>query len=169
MLSTCVLGVLSIVLVIFHASSAPVDVVNWAKSDPSESLPHPALPQTSELKDYAHIVLKARRLFTNFSCSACKYAVRLLQDMFDSKMTFDAMAEAAAEICYLTGKYSKDVCKGVAHTFKVGASIKCKHVPVKNSYLFEVWGSLRFVFTQFLWRYKPCASSYEYWKLVVGP
>lgn len=121
--STRVLGCLSVMLVIFQASSAPVDVVNLLKAPgPSESFE--ALPVYSETgssvkEEYTQAILKAKGLFSNFTCAACRYAVRLLQDMFDSKMSFNAIADAAGEICSLSGAYHENVCKGVTHTFKV--------------------------------------------------
>lgn len=120
-MSTDVLGCLSVMLVIFQASSAPVEVVNVPKTPESfESLPVLYTEIGSTVKeDYTHAILKAKGLFSNFTCSACRYAVRLLQDMFDSKMSFDAIADAAGEICYLSGAYHKNVCKGVTKTFKV--------------------------------------------------
>jgi hypothetical protein len=111
-------------LVIFQASSAPVDVVNLAKaSGPAES--YEALPvlytnieSTSE-EGYTDTIMKAEGLFSNFSCSACRYAVKIVQSMFDRKMSFDAIADAIGEICAISKAYSKTVCKGVAQTFKV--------------------------------------------------
>lgn len=59
--------------------------------------------------------------FSNLTCSACKYVVKFLRDMFDKKMSFDAIAEAAAEVCYLAKIQDKNVCDGVTQTFKVGS------------------------------------------------
>lgn len=121
--STRVLGCLSIMLVIFQASSAPVDTVNFVKA-PDTSKSFAALPVYTKIgstveENYHQAILKGKDLFSNFSCAACRYAVKLLQDMFDSKMSFNAIADAVGEICSLSGAYHKNVCKGVAHTFKV--------------------------------------------------
>lgn len=125
-MSTRILGCLSVMLVVFQASSAPVDVINLPKApNPSES--YEALPVlytntgSTVKEDYMKAIDKVKGLFSNFTCAACRYAVKLLQDMFDSKMSFDAIADAAGEICYLSGAYHKRVCKGVTQTFKVNS------------------------------------------------
>lgn len=123
-MSTRVLGCLSVMLVVFQASSAPVDVVNVPNApDPSENFEELPVVYTnigSTVKeDYTKAILDAKGIFSNFTCKACRYAVKLLQDMFDSKMSFNAIADAAGEICYLSGAYHKNVCKGVTKTFKV--------------------------------------------------
>ena len=123
-MSTRILGCLSVMLVVFQASSAPVDVVNLPKA-PNSSENYEALPVlytnigSTVQEDYTNAISKAEGLFSNFTCAACRYAVKLLQDMFDSKMSFDAIADAAGEICYLSHAYHKRVCKGVTQTFKV--------------------------------------------------
>ena len=68
---------------------------------------------------YMKTIQDAKKLFSNFTCGACKYAIRLLQDMFDSKMSFNAIADAGGEICYLATKNHKSVCQGIARVFKV--------------------------------------------------
>lgn len=99
-----------VVLVILQASSAPVDTQTMEKSVRTPS---------SGAEELNLKLDKFKRSFSNFTCSACKYAVRLIQDMFDSKMSFNAIADVAGEICYLAKIQDKNVCKGITQTFKV--------------------------------------------------
>lgn len=102
-----------------EANSAPVHAQTFRKAN-SGSLSAPlGDSEVGRLREgYIKAVLEARSIFSNFTCSACEYAVKLLQDMFNSKLSFNAIAEAAGEICSLSGAYTKNVCNGVAQTFK---------------------------------------------------
>lgn len=108
----CVLGCLFVMLVIFQANSAPV-------SDPPKPLPEYVATGSTDKAVYMKTIHEAKKILSNFTCGACKYAIRLLQDMFDSKMSFNAIADAAGEICYLATSNHKSVCKGITQVFKV--------------------------------------------------
>lgn len=116
-LSTRVLGGLCVLLAIFLVSSAPVqDLASHRSRREAEVGASLAGMSVSEILDMYDVKGK----LSNFTCSACKYAVKLLQDMFDSKMSYSAIAEAVGEVCYLAKIQDKNVCDGIAHTFKVG-------------------------------------------------
>ena len=129
MSSTRVLGCLSVMLVIFQASSAPVHNIETQLGSEAaagaEVGSYKLLPSYSNLldklkEDFSHSVIKAsKNVFSNFSCATCRYGVTFLRDMFDSRMSYDAIADAVGEICYLAKVQDETVCKGVAHTFKV--------------------------------------------------
>ena len=126
MSTTRALSFLSVVLllVILQASSAPVYNIKKTHQRSPEVSNYSQFPGYVETVDkikaeYSQASDKVAQVFGNFTCSACRYAVRLLQDMFDSRMSFDAIADAAGEICYLAKIQDKTVCKGIAHTFKV--------------------------------------------------
>lgn len=126
MLCTRVLSCLLVMLVIFQASSSPVDKANLVKTspNPSESYDDEALPVVytpTGSKDYSQMILNAKGTFSNFTCGACRFAVGLLRDMLDSDMSFNAIAEVLGEICTQSGKYTQNVCEGTTQTFKVKA------------------------------------------------
>lgn len=128
--STRVLACLSVMLVVFRASSAPVhDIVEPNSKFGSQAElgaqaavgSYMALPSYSKLMDKLKedVSHTASNFFSNFSCATCRYAVKLLREMFDLRMSFDAIADAAGEVCYLAGVQDEAVCKGVTQTFKV--------------------------------------------------
>ena len=121
------LGCLCVFLVVLQASSAPVERLKRAPQFELAGMSVPDIFSKYEME----------KVLSNFTCSACKYAVRLLQDMFDSKMSFDAIAEAAGEVCYLAKIQDKNVCKGIARTFKVGL---VKRVLPGHVYQYTNWG-----------------------------
>ena len=137
--STRVLACLSVMLVVFRASSAPVHDIVEPKLGSQAELgvqagvgSYMALPSYSKLveklkEDFADKLKLTSNLFTNFSCATCRYAVELLRDMFDLRMSFDAIADAVGEVCYLAKVQDETVCKGIAQTFKV-----CLEVPIMH-------------------------------------
>lgn len=122
-MSTRVLTCLSVLLVVFfQASSAPV----YMEGEPRPSKSFETLPIFKETvekiqAEYSQGVSKTDGFVSNFSCAACRYAIKLLQNMFDHEMSFDLIAEAVGEVCYITKIQDKTVCDGIAQTFKVSS------------------------------------------------
>ncbi len=111
-------------LVIFQASSAPVhDIETQLRAQEEltsyKSLPSYAITVNKIKQEYSNTLSKVSHLFSNFSCATCRYAVSFLKDMFDNRMSYDAIADAIGEICYLANVQDKNVCKGVVQVFKV--------------------------------------------------
>lgn len=70
-------------------------------------------------------ILEMYNVKGKLTCSTCKDAVKLLLDMSDSKMSYSTIAEVACEVLGLDGKVDKNVCHGVAQTFKVSLLQVC--------------------------------------------
>ena len=122
-------GVSVVLIILLQASSAPV-------YGPETQLNPPVVTDYRTLPSYINVVNKIREesspgagkaisLFSNFTCSACTYAVKLVRDMFDLKMSYDAIAEALGELCTVSKFKDENVCKGAVQTFKVGVLWVC--------------------------------------------
>lgn len=128
-MSTRVLTYLSVLLVVFfQASSAPV----YMEGEPRPSKSFETLPIFKETvekiqAEYSQGVSKTDGFVSNFSCAACRYAIKLLQNMFDHEMSFDLIAEAVGEVCYVMKIQDKTVCNGIAQTFKVSSPCHLDH------------------------------------------
>ena len=58
-------------------------------------------------------------VFGNFTCSSCKELVEVVHEMLDNKISFDIIAEVVALGCSIAKIEHKNVCNGIAKTFKV--------------------------------------------------
>ena len=106
-----------------QASAAPLHSEvrgNGLSQAEAESRNFQALPiYKKTVKKILSELSKTLKGFSSITCNVCKYAVGLLQSMFNHKMSYDAIAKTAAEVCYLAKIEDKNVCEGITHIFKV--------------------------------------------------